>query len=71
VSFFVVRTDVVAIKPAPDGDGVCLFFREEKPVWFAHEHHAVNYAETVYPTFPILIFESRDVVGRRIEPRKV
>ena len=61
-------TDAVAIKPAPDNDGYCLFYGELKPVWFSLLHHAINYAEEIHPGFPILIYEGKDVISRRIEP---
>ena len=59
--------EAVLIKRAVDGDGFCLFYGDKKPVWFSREHHAINYAESLYPTFPILISESSDMVGRTIE----
>ena len=62
-------SSAVEIKPAPDGDGFCLHFGDSPPVWFAQEHHAINYAHDVYPGRPIVVYEGEGIIKRRYEPR--
>ena len=59
---------VVEIKPAPDGDGFCLRFKDAAPIWFAHEHQAVNYAQDFYPVYEVIVYAGEGIIARRYAP---
>jgi hypothetical protein len=60
--------NTVDIKPAPDGEGFCLHYGKLPPAWFAHIHHAINYAMEVFPRATIRVFESESIITRVIPP---
>ena len=59
--------DAVHIRPALDGDGFSLEFGETKQ-WFAEEHHAIGYAQDVFPDFDIVLFGATGGIRRRYSP---
>ena len=57
----------VEISPAKDGDGYCLQFEGFKR-WFAHEHHAIGFAQDIYPDFDIVLYGPEGGIRRRYTP---
>ena len=62
-------TQVVDIKPAPDGHGFCLFFGNLPPPWFVLDVHAIGYAREVFPSATIRVFACDSVIAYTIPPR--
>jgi hypothetical protein len=59
----------VEISPGKDGEGFCLVFQGCSH-WFAQEHHAIGYAQDVYPDFDIVLLGPDGGIRRRYTPGK-
>ena len=64
-------SEYVDIKPAPQEIGVHLQWDGAPPIWFAEEHHALAYAEVMYPNSIVRIFASEQIIIRTIQPQDV
>lgn len=59
----------VEISPLKEGDGFYLRCGEITQ-WFAHEHHAIGFAQDMYPDAHIVLYGSDGGVRRRYTPGK-
>lgn len=62
-------TPDVEISPLKDGDGFYLRIGDSTQ-WFAHEHHALGYAQEMYPEADIVLYGSDGGVRRRYTRRE-
>jgi hypothetical protein len=60
--------NLVDIKPAPNGDGFCLYHKSAPPEWFSQEHHAIAHAQLYFADAIVRVFASDSIIVRTIEP---